>query len=610
MYVLDIFEATQSRIVAIYPGRFQPFHRGHRAVFDYLSKTFGADNTFITTSDKVAPPKSPFNFDEKLRMMTLTGVDPSRVVKTAEPYRANELVGQLDPSTRLIFAVSQKDMDEDPRFAKWTKKDGSPSYFQPAPKDLAQMAPLSEHAYIYVVPTFPFDVGGQNVQSATQIRDMFSKGTEQQRKALVKELFGAYDEDVYQIMAGKISEGWKNKLAGAALAGAAALSPAPAQALDAGDVFVAGRVATNIGKMDRHDVRSIADQELQAIARGDKNRSWLANYGRTTPNVSAVEVGRDIEQTKQKALKQLERRTGKQFSTDQVQFNIDEPRAGVYKVTATTRMNEEAAGVGVVAKNKKMAKDPRYSTSMTVDVRPGQDLKNMKALRLAENAEDLNIGDEVIITGSVQYKGATGRIDSFGDLNRFVVVDLYNHGKHSFHSSDVSYNDYADSDQEQADMYDRDEDFRRWNSERDMDEGMYQYDKADPFNSEFAPAAGMGRMTLRAWKQSLARRVRQMADKLDKFAQPENIDKSVLWDDVYRQLKALNLDPIAQEIELAHQELEKIRRQGGVRSRAFQKLAERISMLEKWSEKYKRSINCSNPRGFSQRAHCAGRKKK
>lgn len=30
---------------------------------------------------------------------------------------------------------------------------------------------------------------------------------------------------------------------------------------------------------------------------------------------------------------------------------------------------------------------------------------------------------------------------------------------------------------------------------------------------------------------------------------------------------------------------------------------------EKWSEKYKRSINCSNPKGFSQRAHCQGRKK-
>lgn len=32
-------------------------------------------------------------------------------------------------------------------------------------------------------------------------------------------------------------------------------------------------------------------------------------------------------------------------------------------------------------------------------------------------------------------------------------------------------------------------------------------------------------------------------------------------------------------------------------------------LTEKWSAKYKRSINCSNPKGFSQKAHCAGRKK-
>jgi len=31
-------------------------------------------------------------------------------------------------------------------------------------------------------------------------------------------------------------------------------------------------------------------------------------------------------------------------------------------------------------------------------------------------------------------------------------------------------------------------------------------------------------------------------------------------------------------------------------------------MEEKWSQKYKRSINCSHPKGFSQRAHCQGRK--
>ena len=31
-------------------------------------------------------------------------------------------------------------------------------------------------------------------------------------------------------------------------------------------------------------------------------------------------------------------------------------------------------------------------------------------------------------------------------------------------------------------------------------------------------------------------------------------------------------------------------------------------VAEAWSKKYKKSINCSNPKGFSQRAHCAGRK--
>ena len=40
-----------------------------------------------------------------------------------------------------------------------------------------------------------------------------------------------------------------------------------------------------------------------------------------------------------------------------------------------------------------------------------------------------------------------------------------------------------------------------------------------------------------------------------------------------------------------------------------QGVAEQQELDEKWSAKYKSSINCANPRGFSQRAHCAGRKK-
>jgi len=33
-------------------------------------------------------------------------------------------------------------------------------------------------------------------------------------------------------------------------------------------------------------------------------------------------------------------------------------------------------------------------------------------------------------------------------------------------------------------------------------------------------------------------------------------------------------------------------------------------MGEDWSREYKKSIDCNRPKGFSQRAHCQGRKKK
>lgn len=42
----------------------------------------------------------------------------------------------------------------------------------------------------------------------------------------------------------------------------------------------------------------------------------------------------------------------------------------------------------------------------------------------------------------------------------------------------------------------------------------------------------------------------------------------------------------------------------------IKKVESNEEMSEKWSEKYKKSIDCSNPKGFSQRAHCQGRKKK
>ena len=58
------------------------------------------------------------------------------------------------------------------------------------------------------------------------------------------------------------------------------------------------------------------------------------------------------------------------------------------------------------------------------------------------------------------------------------------------------------------------------------------------------------------------------------------------------------------------QGLKKVTKKYAGKVRTFYEPIDPKRFNEKWSAKYKKSINCSNPKGFSQKAHCAGRKKK
>lgn len=205
MFLFDLFEDQAKRVVVVYAGRFQPFHKGHKAVYDYLTQKFGRENVYISTSDKVDPPRSPFNFQEKVTMMKLTGINPSNVIQSAQPYRSEELVSKLDPSnTIILFAVSQKDMDTDPRFSFNAKKDGSPSYFQPKPQSLRQAQTLDKHGYIMVVPTFDFTVLGKPMEGATEIRTEFANSDDETKRAIIKDLFGNYSDEVFHLMNTKV----------------------------------------------------------------------------------------------------------------------------------------------------------------------------------------------------------------------------------------------------------------------------------------------------------------------------------------------------------------------------------------------------------------------
>jgi len=192
----------------IFAGRFHPWHKGHKGVYDYLSTKYGGNDVYITTTDVVELPKSPFSFDEKVKMMTLTGVPINKIIKVKNNYNLQSLVNQIPIDINrdsVIFAVSEKDMAEDPRFSKFTKKDGSPAYLQPIPKNLTKLQPAINHGYIDTVPTTDFTVLGKPARSASELRSQYAKLNPQQRKSFIADLFGKYDDCVYNIMNNKLA---------------------------------------------------------------------------------------------------------------------------------------------------------------------------------------------------------------------------------------------------------------------------------------------------------------------------------------------------------------------------------------------------------------------
>ena len=208
----SLTEATSEKLVVIYPGRFHPFHKGHASVYKTLVQQYGATaDVYIATSEKQEPGKSPFSFEEKLKMIITTGVDPNVVVKTKSPYQAEEITNKYDlNNTVVLYAVSEKDMAEEPRFNFPTKgpnlkKDLQPAHMQKW-NGWDNAKSLADHSYVTTVPTITFNVMGEPARSATEIRQLFPNLNIDQQKTFINDLFGHYSDDVLNIMRNKLGE--------------------------------------------------------------------------------------------------------------------------------------------------------------------------------------------------------------------------------------------------------------------------------------------------------------------------------------------------------------------------------------------------------------------
>jgi len=170
--------------IVIMPGGFHPFHAGHYALYQSAKKAFPDADVYVAATNDQSERPFPFALKEKLAK--LAGVDAGHFVQVKSPFKAEEITSQYDPNSDvLIFVRSEKDRNEQPK-PGGTKKDGSPSYFQPwTGKDLK---PFSKHAYMDYLPTVEF---GPGITSATQIRKAWPTMDGKGKAELVASLYPA-----------------------------------------------------------------------------------------------------------------------------------------------------------------------------------------------------------------------------------------------------------------------------------------------------------------------------------------------------------------------------------------------------------------------------------
>ena len=213
-------EQEQKRVIAIYPGRFQPMGRHHYATYKALADQFGADNPFIVTSNKMGP-KSPLDFEEKKKIMIAHGVPADKIVMSRNPYQAVELTQNFDPdTTAVVFAVGGKDMRDSPRFANldgMTKK-GTPAYYKTY-RPGEELVGLDKHGYIAVAPHVEIDVPGFGEMSGTTLRKALKGATPEDFETIM----GFYNQEIYDILQGKLEE--ISAMAGGAVGGFAGRAP-------------------------------------------------------------------------------------------------------------------------------------------------------------------------------------------------------------------------------------------------------------------------------------------------------------------------------------------------------------------------------------------------
>jgi len=179
--------AQMDKVVVVYSGRFQPFHKGHYATYENLVRKFGKDSVYIGTSNVTDSKKSPFNFKEKKAiMMQMFGIQSSKIVNVKNPYAPEEILNKYDSDTTgLIVVVGEKDQNR-----------LSGKYFTPYKGKVEQG--YLDKGYVYASPA------QSNPISGTDVRYWLSAGSEVERKKNFTKAYPKFDSQIFKLITLKL----------------------------------------------------------------------------------------------------------------------------------------------------------------------------------------------------------------------------------------------------------------------------------------------------------------------------------------------------------------------------------------------------------------------
>jgi hypothetical protein len=188
--ILGEADGVDSKVV-VYSGRFQPFHKGHFATYSHLVKKFGKDNVYIGTSNKTDNSKSPFNFKEKVMVMTtMFGIPSNKIVEVKNPYVPTEILKKFDKdTTAFITVVGKKDA---------SRLGGK--FFTPY-KDNLDFEGYEDRGYVYIAPE------QSNPISGTDVRMGLRRGSDEDKKQFfTKRAYSKYNDKIFKLISDKLSK--------------------------------------------------------------------------------------------------------------------------------------------------------------------------------------------------------------------------------------------------------------------------------------------------------------------------------------------------------------------------------------------------------------------